>query len=1644
MNIRVVCISLCAFAILCVADRVEAQCFCQTHADCPGGTMCLGGQCEGASGPVPCCPLSGPLPDACALLQSTDCLNPSAGEICLPQSVQINPATGQAEAQACDCFENTLCGPVAMVLIPGTNEYDLRCQGSCPSGQVGLCQIHFDGMPTGLDHVSSAAVPSGATVTCSCLPVQQPEACCFADGTCANGVPPADCQGGGGTPQGPGSVCQGIEACCIASLVPPVCLNIDRLCCDELGGVPQGPGSSCGTAGACCIDTDGDGTSDSCQVLDPLCCAAAGGSFQGGGTSCQGDQNMNGIDDACEPTPQTCPLPSDPAIDPCAALQSSQCALPAAPDDHCFPVCVNFSAAGPVATQCACRGPNDCHFDFSVMTCTGGCPDPTETCVSTPIIEPDGTDTVCCECEVAPPQDGACCYDADGDGLPDTCALMTAAQCDSVFGIFQGIGSVCLGVEACCVSGAAGQLCVNIDRLCCDDLGGVPQGPGSMCGNVGACCYNIDDGPLTWDTCVDEVDELCCVSSGGVPAGSDCERVSCCLPGGFCQEADPECCIASGGTGNPNAVCGMDANANGIDDACEEPCPLPTPPPALDPCSALQSSDCTEPDGPDDLCRPTRALSDSNGNTTVLECSCRGMDECYLEIPFGGTFPDCVGNVCPDGLPCLGIRCLLPDGTVETRCCDEQACCYDDDGDGVAETCDVLTPLECAALGGTPQGTCSTCQGTGACCYDANGDGTLDGCDVMDRTCCEGMGGLFQGLGTVCQGDLNGNGQDDACEPPGGVCPEPAGQDICHELLHEDCVEGMPGEECQAKVFFIFEGQPVLGKCACFDDGDCGPVQKTPTPLPEVFELSCPGDCPPPERGICQIHINGAPTGNITMLSNAIPDGSMVRCNCGPAPEACCLPDGTCVNGLLPTDCSAQGGTPQGPGSNCLGLEACCLNVAGANTCVEVDQLCCDDLGGTPQGPGSTCGDTGACCYDADGDGIAEVCQITAEACCDDLGGTFQGVGTVCQGTGACCFGITGGGCVQVDGICCDDLLGVFQGAGTLCLGDNDGNGLDDVCEQPDVCALPLPPAVALCSDAQQAAECTDGAAGELCEPRVVLIGAGGQPVAELCDCFAGDCGAVRVTPEPDNTPPLYYDLSCPGPCPVPPPGNDCQIHVNGLPSGQGTLQSNAVPAGSVITCDCVTCVPPPADMTAWWPLDETSGTSAEEAINGNDGTHFGGPSPLAGQFVDNSLCFNGLTDYVEVPDAPALNFGTGNFSVDAWIRPASVAGIQLLVDKRVEAASVTGYSFFLVNNQIAFQIADGVGSSACTPCPGSPSSCANYTSPGVVVANAWQHVAVTVERNSTTGLRFYHNGVQVGPALDPTCHLLSVSNPNPLRIGSRSSTVSGLFDGCIDEVELFDQVVPAAVINTLYQAGAAGKCKCEPLPDGSGCQPIGCSGAAHECRPACVNYHPGAQPPVRVLDCDCLNPQQCHVEVLPGVVPFCDGVCAPGETCVQTVVPNPVLGGEDICCECLPPGACCFSADPDSIPETCALMSADACTALDGIFHGPGSACLGSGACCFGAAGGSCVVVDKICCGDIPGEFMGCGSTCHGDSDGDGLDDRCECPADLNHDGSVNAADLAAMLGSWGAGCSQADLNHDDVVNAADLAQLLGAWGPC
>jgi hypothetical protein len=245
-------------------------------------------------------------------------------------------------------------------------------------------------------------------------------------------------------------------------------------------------------------------------------------------------------------------------------------------------------------------------------------------------------------------------------------------------------------------------------------------------------------------------------------------------------------------------------------------------------------------------------------------------------------------------------------------------------------------------------------------------------------------------------------------------------------------------------------------------------------------------------------------------------------------------------------------------------------------------------------------------------------------------------------------------------------------------------------------------------------------------------------------------------------------------------------------------------------------CVQPPSGMVAWWPLDETSGTTAADIAGfPNNGTHVNGPTPVSGK-VAGALRFDGVNDHVRVPDHAELNVGTGNFTLDAWVRTGS-SDLIVLVDKR-SGPTPQGYSLFLFNGRLGFQMANGVGSSGCAPTPKPGHACVNYVAPPTspnVADGQWHHVAAVVDRaNATSGVRLYVDGVQVFAGSPLTGNL---DNTSDLYLGMRTPAQNGggFLPGDLDEVELIKRALTQQEIQAIFNAGSAGKCKCVQPPSG-------------------------------------------------------------------------------------------------------------------------------------------------------------------------------------------------------------------------------------
>ncbi|MBI3785293.1 MAG: hypothetical protein HY270_18020 [Deltaproteobacteria bacterium] len=319
----------------------------------------------------------------------------------------------------------------------------------------------------------------------------------------------------------------------------------------------------------------------------------------------------------------------------------------------------------------------------------------------------------------------------------------------------------------------------------------------------------------------------------------------------------------------------------------------------------------------------------------------------------------------------------------------------------------------------------------------------------------------------------------------------------------------------------------------------------------------------------------------------------------------------------------------------------------------------------------------------------------------------------------------------------------------------------------------------------------------------------------------------------------------CGGTCPNPtdicqplPDDSGCVCRPTLLtPSPTPTRSSTPTPSTTGSPC-----VPTPAHMVAWWPLNEPSGSTTVVDIGlppANNGTAqpgaigVTGPSSLPGNLVttppDTALLFPVPSVYAEVPSSNDLNLANSNLTIDAWIDPVEVHPalpgtiqvVEPIVDKL--GSTNTGYALYL---QITAQ---------CPACPasgaipvgtqqlldmhlvfvvGGVSYLSNSIYAATYVVNppslskpwpGWMHIAVTIDRGTGNGI-FYLDGSAAGTFVPA----IGVDSASSFLIGGTRlfPTPFGI-DGeiAINELEVFNVALSQPDIQSIAHA-SAGKCR--------------------------------------------------------------------------------------------------------------------------------------------------------------------------------------------------------------------------------------------
>jgi hypothetical protein len=220
-----------------------------------------------------------------------------------------------------------------------------------------------------------------------------------------------------------------------------------------------------------------------------------------------------------------------------------------------------------------------------------------------------------------------------------------------------------------------------------------------------------------------------------------------------------------------------------------------------------------------------------------------------------------------------------------------------------------------------------------------------------------------------------------------------------------------------------------------------------------------------------------------------------------------------------------------------------------------------------------------------------------------------------------------------------------------------------------------------------------------------------------------------------------------------------------------------------------------PPGAVAWW----TGDGHADDIVGGNGGTLQNGATFALGQ-VGDAFSLDGIDDHVLILDDPSLNFGTGDFSVSAWVKTSFVGGTM---DDFVLSKGSIGSDFqYLLQYRAA---PDREQAASFGMGDGSVSGVFVATLSPFSIADGQFHHLVGVRHGTT--LELHVDGQLVDTVTTPS--LFPATSTNNVVIGGRQDPgFDPYFNGLIDEVQLFDRALSPCEIKDLFEGRSGGQCK--------------------------------------------------------------------------------------------------------------------------------------------------------------------------------------------------------------------------------------------
>jgi hypothetical protein len=217
----------------------------------------------------------------------------------------------------------------------------------------------------------------------------------------------------------------------------------------------------------------------------------------------------------------------------------------------------------------------------------------------------------------------------------------------------------------------------------------------------------------------------------------------------------------------------------------------------------------------------------------------------------------------------------------------------------------------------------------------------------------------------------------------------------------------------------------------------------------------------------------------------------------------------------------------------------------------------------------------------------------------------------------------------------------------------------------------------------------------------------------------------------------------------------------------------------------------------AHWRFDEVDGNTAYDSSGTAHGTVHGAEWTLG--VVGGALYFDGVDDYVELPDNNPVWLPQGDFALSVWVyfyKPP-FGDQELILDLNFAASSNPG-------NELGYNLARRVNTSNAS------FSMTTTTNPDdnlygntVLVDDKWYHIVAL--RNGTTQSLYIDGQLDASRTCSPDpVDFVGGYDDNKVNIGRHTTAPGGphyFLNGLIDEVMIFDQSLSAEEIRQLFES---------------------------------------------------------------------------------------------------------------------------------------------------------------------------------------------------------------------------------------------------